>query len=187
MPITFKTTETHRSRRHQRNRRSGTADEQIEFNLMAEKHSTRRNSLTSVRHLRLLLIGIILSFLISSTRAANPIQIGFRAATSRSPFLSRFTRSRPSLRSPPPSTQSRNSVIPISTSNDDDIDDSAVQSAFWHASSPVDVIQSRHIEFPVSRQSPSKTPNYEPQSELEFRIARIEQHRLLLPSLTFFL
>ena len=123
-----------------------------------------------------LLIGLTLLCLASLTTAANPVQIGLSSAVSSSPILSRWGLAR-GARQRSSKQQSLRTVLPVS--NDDEEDDSTVQSAFWHASTPAEVYQSRHIEFPVSRQR-SSNQDEEPECELEFLESQMYGGNLLV-------
>lgn len=124
-----------------------------------------------------------------TTRAANPVQIGLRAAVSNSPFLSRLVTTRRTFQHSTRSSflsQQLPSVVPVSSTNDvhdeeQELNDKLVQSAFWHASSPAEVYQSRRIEFPVSRQQNAPT-DAEPECELEFLESQIHGGNLLASS-----
>jgi len=124
---------------------------------------------TSVPPLKGLLIGLTLLCVASLTTAANPVQIGLSSAIASSPILSRWGLAR-GIRPRSLKQQSLCTVLPVSDDNgddeDDEEDDSKVQFAFWQASTPLEVYQSRRIEFPVSRQSSNQ--QIEPESELDF-------------------
>lgn len=112
--------------------------------------------------------------------AANPVHVGFRSAVSNSPFLSRVMitakRSKTSQKPQRHASAQPTRVTPVSSAGeqeDDEVDDSLTQSAFWVASSPSEILQSRYIEFPVSRQTTTTDEQHRhadglPESELEF-------------------
>lgn len=130
--------------------------------------------------LQCLLIGAFLLCSTTSATAANPVQIGMSSAFSNSPILSRWGLAR-SARERSHKQQSLRTVLPVGNDNgdddDEDDDDSKVQSAFWQASTPAEVYQSRYIEFPVSRQSSNQ--DKEPESELEYLESHIYGNSIL--------
>ena len=118
---------------------------------------------------------LMLLLLVYLADAANPVQVGLRSAAVRSPLLSRWV----TRRSSPPSTRLSSSpsatFLVSSTAEEDELeDDSVVQSAFWLASSPAHVYQTRQVEFPVSRQSAPSAAHVAPECELEFIESQIQ-------------